>query len=668
MYCEKCGNKVLPDSSFCIYCGSPIKKPEIPITTSNTIIENKKSTRKPLLFTIIGLFCVLICLLGYIFFGNNILSGSDRTIMIYVVGSNLESKSAIVSADLAAIDPNKIDLNKTNILLYTGGTEEWHNFISNEENGLYILKQDGFSKLESQEQYNLGNPDTLTNFIKYAYKNYKAKNYDLILYDHGGALDGAIYDDLSDDNLSLKDMKTALENSPFNSSNKFEAVLFRTCLNGTIEIANIFEPYSKYLIASEEISYGSSYTDVLSFLNNMNNTHNGYDFGENFIGAYREQMAKLDFFNSLTYTYSIIDLSKIGQVNTYLDEYINSIDIKKNYNNLVKIRSDLYQYGESSSAYNTIDLYSFVDKTKSIASISNQKLLDAINDAVVYNETNNDQSLGLSIYFPFKGKSIYKEKFLNVYNDLDYSLNYKKFIKQFYELQSQPSSFAFNLEDNQTDTIDEKNTISLQLTAEQVKNYSYATFTIFKKSVDNEGYYKPIFNTDDVLLDENGLLKVNYTDRILKAKDDDSGEYDYVMSYYRKSNNSSRVNATLYKKDKGLDYDQADIYFGTKDKKPVISSIKLKSYNDRLDGILLNKDDYDSYSVYMPDYKILDEDGKIIPTSNWESGKVLRGWDIKIDDEYVYGSLDDKEDYYAFFIIIDIYENENNSRLIKVGE
>ena len=91
---------------------------------------------------IVGLLLVVIVLLGVVAFSSSSLFGlhdGSRTIMIYVVGSNLESQSGIVTADLNAIDPEEIDLSKTNVLLYTCGTEKWFNFVQNDENGLYIL-------------------------------------------------------------------------------------------------------------------------------------------------------------------------------------------------------------------------------------------------------------------------------------------------------------------------------------------------------------------------------------------------------------------------------------------------------------------------------------------------------------------------------------------------
>ena len=98
---------------------------------------------------------------------------------------------------------------------------------------------------------------SVSNFLKYAYDYSKTDEYDLLFWNHGGAIDGSEYDELSNnDNLNLKEMNEALFNSPFKNK-KLEIVIFRTCLNGTVEVNSVFSKYAKYLVASEEITLGA---------------------------------------------------------------------------------------------------------------------------------------------------------------------------------------------------------------------------------------------------------------------------------------------------------------------------------------------------------------------------------------------------------------------------
>lgn len=660
MICNKCGRKINNTIKYCPYCGNEMNTNNTNYT--NNIILNKKQK-----VTIISLLSVIILMFSIILiFPDN----NKRTIMIYLVGSNLESDARIVSSELASIDPKKIDLAKTNILLYTGGTEQWHNFISNDENGLYILKSSGFEKLESQEQLNLGDPKTLSNFLNYSYKNYKADKYDLILYDHGGAIDGAIYDDISGDNLTLKDMTEALKNSPFNSKNKMEAVLFRTCLNGTIELANIFNDYSEYLIASEEVSYGAKSTNVLGFLNNILPTDDGLNFGKKFVDAYDKQMEVINPYNELVQTYSVIDLSYIDELNKELDDYIKKIDLQKNYREIALVRSNLYQYGTSTELYDMVDLYDFVEKTSKYTTDGGNKLLKKINSAVKYNKSNNKSSHGISIYFPYKGKKQFKNKFLKVYENLNYSVEYNNFINTFNNMQQSPSGYSFDLSDNKI-TVNESNfDFSINLTDEQLQTFADGLFAIFKRDMEHPNYYMPIFSSDDVSL-EDKVLGAKINNKMLKIGDDNDN-YEYILTYYRKNNNESRtVKGILYAKDLDFTDDgfMNNVVFNITNinDNPIISTAILASKNERINGALLRLEDYNKYEIWNNSYKILDEEGNY--TEEWEASPTYMGYSGNLSEIKLKNSnLDLGENYYGIFVLKDIYGNTSYSKLIKVGE
>jgi len=621
---------------------------------------------------IVSLLCIIVVLTSLLLFDNTA-TGTKRTIMIYIAGSNLETDSAIVTSDLNAINPQKIDLKNTNILLYTGGTKKWHNFISNEDNGIYILKKTGFEQIESLEQLNLGDPNTLTDFLNYGYENYSANKYDLVLYDHGGAIDGAIYDDFSNDNLSLEDLETALKNSKFNDKNKMETVLFRTCLNGTLELANIFKNYSNYLIGSEEISYGANYSEVLGFFNEINNQDTGKEYGIKFVKSYEEQMNDIDPYNSVTTTYSVIDLSKIDEINNELDEYISSIDLNKYYKEIANIRANVYQYGSDASDYDMIDLHEFVNLTGKYAEKDNKKLLKSIENAIVYNKTNEQNSHGISIYFPYKGRKAIQKKFLLVYNKLDFSEEYRKFISKFNGKQNSSSAFSFNItQENKVETHN-KNSISLKLTKDQIENYSSSTFTIFEQDTEHINYYKPIHNTNEVMLTEEGMLVANYENKLVKIYNE--GDYEYILTYHRKNSNETRyVNAIIYDGDLDIldkEYSKSvDLYLANDNEgNPVISTAKLRSNNERIDGVIIDIKEYDNMELWQHSYRILDENGNVLNTSEWEGAPVIKGYGEKISElKLKYDSLDEGKNYYALFIINDNNGNSSYSKLIKIGE
>ena len=698
MICGKCNRENVDGSQFCSFCGNsltavaqaPTQQPiqtTVPVAQApvQQVIQTTVPVAQPAggssnqgfstgqkIIIIVLLMIVLLGLTLVLLFTNKKSVKEDsRTIMIYMVGSNLEYDSGISTADIEAIDPNEIDLSKTNVLLYTGGTKEWKNdYVSNEENAIFKLTDDGFKKIESYDKLNMGDPSTLSDFINYGYDNYKAGHYNLIIYDHGGAIEGAVYDDFTNDNLTLEDFSEAMSDSPFNENNKLDAVLFRTCLNGTLEVASLFKNYSEYIIFSEEVSYGGSTTNVLSFINNLDESEEGNSFGVKFVNQYKVQMETLDFFGTMGVTYSVVDLSKIDNVIDEVNKFFDGVDLKKNYSDISRVRNTIYQYASfDTGKYDTVDLYSLIDKLSDYSSVSPDGVKKAISEAVVYNHTNIESSNGISIYFPYNGRG-YREKFLKVYDKLSFSDNYKKFIKDFYNAQNSASSFAYDFSKNETESVEDGKEVSIKLTEDQVKNYSASIYTVFEKDKDHPNYYKLLYNSNNAKLSEDGTLTTQIGDNLITA-DADGGRVYIPLVHRRVDNIDTRyVSSIFYSSKKDIaDKNRSMVSyaeFSFKDKVPFIASAKVSYANDeRAIGNLLDLSEYDKLDIYCYEYRILDKDGKY--TDDWEISPTITGVGGGIDEfDFQKSSLGDGE-YYVVFRIIDVNNESSYSNLIKVG-
>jgi len=256
--------------------------------------EQKKNKKlKTILFVMIGVLFLLVSLIGICLFNAN--NGSTRTFMIYMVGSDLESKSSMGTYELEGIDPQLVDLENVNVVLIAGGTTRWgNNYIDADETSVYQLTNSGFVKVKQQTIKNMGDSYTLSQFINYVTENYKTDEYELLFWNHGGAIMGSEYDELSNnDNLSLQEISQALSETSFNKNNKIETIIFSTCLNGTIENANVFKDYADYFVASEEISISLQYKSDFSFINEVTPQKTSLDIGKMFINKYKDKMAYL---------------------------------------------------------------------------------------------------------------------------------------------------------------------------------------------------------------------------------------------------------------------------------------------------------------------------------------------------------------------------------------
>ena len=99
------------------------------------------------------------------------------TLMIYMVGSDLESSGSAATNDMTEIAASGIDSSCANVLIYTGGSADWHSNVPNDANALFLLEEGKWTKLETYEQTSMGEPANLTQFLQYGYDNYPADSY-----------------------------------------------------------------------------------------------------------------------------------------------------------------------------------------------------------------------------------------------------------------------------------------------------------------------------------------------------------------------------------------------------------------------------------------------------------------------------------------------------------
>ncbi len=78
-------------------------------------------------------------------------------------------------------------------------------FVDN--NGTHDISSSASSWLSSE--MDMGNPNTLIDFVEWSMRNYPAEHYFVDLWDHGGDYSGAMWDDTNNDHLTLADLRTA---------------------------------------------------------------------------------------------------------------------------------------------------------------------------------------------------------------------------------------------------------------------------------------------------------------------------------------------------------------------------------------------------------------------------------------------------------------------------
>lgn len=687
---QNCKTKINNNEQICTKCGNYLNNDLLHSNNqkknnnyNETIIKSQKNQKRVIL--IFSVFILVLCslIIPLLFINQGKDKNYTRTIMLYVVGSDLESNGGLATVDLDSINYNKMDSENVNIVMLAGGTNQWHNsYIDSTETSIYELTSKGFEKTKQQEIKNMGSADVLSDFLNYVYENYKTDKYDLIFWNHGSAIIGSEFDEISDDYLSLDDLKKGLSASPFNANNKIENVIFRTCLSGTIEMADVFSDFSEYLVASEEITLGSGMSSVLNFINEIETSDEGYDVGLKFINAYQQQIKKIKVFDDdyIYSTYSIVDLSNIDLLIERLNDFITDVDVTNNYNDIAKIRSNLYQYGYEQggvSYFDMVDLYNLVDGIKDLSLNKAQKVLDTIEKTVVYNYATNDNSRGMSIYFPFNGNNSEKSMLLSLYRNF-YSLDeYNKFISKFNNIQSEISkNYSFVSNKTSSQITNDGADFTLELTDEQKETFANAQYIVFRDNKD--GYYEPIYKGKSVSLDEN-TLKANIADRQLKVISTNEEDEETLFTLFESEETNdyikytSVVGLTDYRAenitDWKLDTAKITIIYDKKNKEVKITNAILLNKNEDLpSNVVVDINEYQWIEFTNSKYKITDEKGNYLEPDNWINNGIIEG--IGVNPGYYKFELenfDDNNDYYCVFIIRDTGNNIYYSKLIKMN-
>jgi hypothetical protein len=353
------------------------------------------------------------------------------TIMVYMCGADLESRSGMASRDLQEMLAANLGDN-INLIVYTGGAKQWqNNVVSSSTNQIYQIKNGKMNLLQD----NLGSvamtkPDTLTGFIKYAASTFPANRNVLIFWDHGGGSTGGYgYDEkfASAGAMSLAGINDALKFSGVT----FDFVGFDTCLMATVENALVVSNYADYLVASEETEPGVGwyYTDWLTALG-KDTSMETVQIGKNIIDSFTEACARTC--PGQKTTLSLVDLCELSQtVPSELADFSKDTSQMINSNNYQVVsnaRSGTREFA-SSSRIDQVDLIDFATR---MGTDEAKELAEVLKGSIKYNRTSSNMTnaYGLSIYFPYQRASKV-DSMVDTYEDIGMDEDYAKCIQSF---------------------------------------------------------------------------------------------------------------------------------------------------------------------------------------------------------------------------------------------
>lgn len=357
------------------------------------------------------------------------------TIMVYMCGTDLESRNSMGTADLQEMLQAEVGDN-VNLLVYTGGCNSWrNNVVSSSVNQIYQIKDGQMCCLLSDAgKVSMTDPDTLTGFIRWSAANFPANRNMLIFWDHGGgSISGYGYDEkfARSGSMDLAEIDQALKAGGV----KFDFVGFDACLMATLETALMTSQYSDYLIASEETEPGVGwyYTNWLTKLS-ANTAMPTIEIGKNIVDDFVDVCAQQC--RGQQTTLSVVDLAELETtVPQQLKDFSQSTSQliqEKSYQTVANARNNAREFAQSSK----IDQVDLVHLAKNMGTEESEALAKALLGTVKYNRTstNMTNAYGLSIYFPYQ-KASNVDQAVATYQQIGMDDEYARCIQEFASLE-----------------------------------------------------------------------------------------------------------------------------------------------------------------------------------------------------------------------------------------
>ena len=260
-------------------------------------------------------------------------------------------------------------------------------------------------------EMNMGDPQTLEDFVNWGTTSYPAEKYLLVIWNHGGGFKSNstnITKDIAwdfsngEDRITMPELENALSAISSQLGKKIDILGMDACFMGMTEVAYQVKDHADIFVSSEETVPGAGWPYDTIF---------GQLVGNPSISP--EQLATdivekyIDSYGGYNVTQSAVDLSYMDVLAGKCSDLAAVImgDSKTQINKYISAANDSQYYVD----YDFIDLYDFCNKllinsnnntVKNIAS----DIQETLNSAIIqsgYSGGGTSGSMGLSIYFPY---------------------------------------------------------------------------------------------------------------------------------------------------------------------------------------------------------------------------------------------------------------------------
>ena len=356
----------------------------------------------------------------------------EAVVLVYVVGSNLENKGGLASANISQmIDATKKGEGLT-FVMQAGGSRRWFTQgIDEGTYGRYSIHGGKLSKeMDLADDMSMSDKESLTDFLIWAKEKYPNRRTMLVLWDHGGGVAaGYGHDDLNkkhteeenEETMQVYEILDALKTSGI----RFDLIGFDACLMQDIEIAASMEPYTDYYLASEETEggYGWYYTSAFGRLAE-NPGISTEEFGAEMLSCFDQYNTIIaDGKTDTTSTLSLIDTTLAKPAYEKFCGLLEKADqafreSSGSYADMAASGMNAYNFNDNLQI-DLIDYLSILEKADYDDSIASDEeitsVINAIRSCILMRNKNSAEGInGMAFAFPYKALYLYGDTSKNL--------------------------------------------------------------------------------------------------------------------------------------------------------------------------------------------------------------------------------------------------------------
>jgi hypothetical protein len=339
--------------------------------------------------------------------------GADWTVLVYLDGDNNLEADAVGDFNememVGSTDKVKIVVQLDRIK-QEGGDDDTSSGDWDTTKRFLVERDDDEGEITSPEledlgELNMGDPQTLADFIAWGVEEYPAQRYALVIWDHGSSWAGIAFDDTDNqDGINMPELDAALRTG----GQRFDLIGFDACLMAQIDVFQTVAPHGDVAVASAELEPNEGWAwDILLQQLNDDSTQDAAAFGRVIVESYQ---AFYDESDDETVTLSAFDLTQVGDLRDGLNSLSEAMiaDIDGSYQAIAEARSFVDAYSQPKpEEFNAVDLGHFarlVGERGASADVAEpaDALVQLIDNARIaeWNNGFHSNSTGLSVFFP----------------------------------------------------------------------------------------------------------------------------------------------------------------------------------------------------------------------------------------------------------------------------